>query len=272
MARLPGPTGDDRGPVARRSGFGRAADRRIPRWHRRPARLDDPPAGNGGHARAAALRRLAPAAPGAGGHRSGATRCGWPRAAPHIADGAGRRRQRRRSLGRACLRRGSSAKALFRSRLLPPGLGALHGGGGGRPAAQCRCQYRRCQSEAHLGCPGQGEGRRGRLRVCHRRRGPSDRPPRYQPRLARRRSDQPGHAGRNPASLGQFAHRHPERGGRNADRRHGARRRRALDRLGRAAFGRGLRADLWRLAANGESCWWVVRCWQPLWPTCSRDA
>ena len=78
-------------------------------------------------------------------------------------------------------------------------------------------------SEADLGGPGQGESRQGRLCVRHRRRGPPDRPSRLQSCPARQRSDRPGRVERDPARPGQLPHHHPERTGRDADRRDGGR-------------------------------------------------
>ena len=82
-------------PHPARAGRGRGRqDRPVHQGDRGPGRLDHATAVVGGHARAAPLRRAAPAAPGAGDHRAGAARCHRQGAAAGVAARHGRGRQR----------------------------------------------------------------------------------------------------------------------------------------------------------------------------------
>ena len=159
-------------PHPARTGGGRGRqDQPVHRGNREPARLDDAAAMVGRLDRAAPLRRLAAAAPGAGHHRAFAARCERQRAAAGLAARHGRDRQRHRLFERPEVHRGGGAQGLLRPGLFPPGVRALHDAGRCRHAARRRRERRRGQSQADLGRRLADQGRRERQPMSSARRG-----------------------------------------------------------------------------------------------------
>ena len=167
-------------------------NRPVHQGDRESDRLDDAVAVVRRHARAAALRRAAAIAPGAGHHRARPTRCHRPRAATRLAPSHGRGRKPDRLLPRAEIRRCACPQGLLRPGLFPARVRAVYDGRARRNPARCRGERRRGQPETDLGRGLADQGRRARPGLCGRRPGPAHRPPGHQPGAAQHRSCTPG--------------------------------------------------------------------------------
>ena len=106
---------------ARAGGSGGGEDQPVHQGNRKPARLDHPTAVVGGLDRAAPVRRVAAAAPGAGHHRTGAGRFHRQGAVAGVAPRHGRGRQRPRSFQGAEVHRGGRATRSTTARSISAG-------------------------------------------------------------------------------------------------------------------------------------------------------
>ena len=149
---------------ARAGRGGRRQDRPVHQGDRRPARLDHA-AGRGRRARrAAALRRAASAAPGAGHHRAGAARSTGTeqlRVSRLAMDVVGSDTDFSKD---PKFTEARGEEGLLRPGLLPPRVRALHDARARRHAPRRRRERRRGQSQAHLGRGLADQGRRARAR------------------------------------------------------------------------------------------------------------